>query len=74
MSVQNGSGRIQRVVQSIGISNRTRIFWILGHFATTHINNEMIIPIYHDKFMEFFNEKDDESYLDFNYKRRPKND
>lgn len=37
-------------------------------------NDEMIIPIYHDKFMEFFNEKDDESHLDFNYKRRPKND
>ena len=35
-------------------------------------NYEMVIPTYHDEFMEFFNGNDDESYLDLVYKNGPK--
>jgi hypothetical protein len=31
-------------------------------------NYEIVIPTYHEKFMEFFNENDDASYLGITYK------
>ena len=34
-------------------------------------NYEIIIPTYHDKFMEFFNGNDDATYLNFVYKNSP---
>jgi hypothetical protein len=35
-------------------------------------NYEIVVPTYHNKFMEFFNGNDDESYLGFAYKNGSK--
>jgi len=35
-------------------------------------NYEIVIPTYHDKFMEFFNGNNDASYLGFTYRNGPK--
>jgi len=38
--------------------------------AKANINSEIVIPTYHKKFMELYNQKDENSYLNFNFKNR----